>query len=73
MNKDGSLHNFYFLSFEAIRKRFLYTILKLMNTELKKKTKEDYESFKRDRIIVLNRCKDGSYFMVSQIHKKTTL
>ena len=62
MNSDGSLHNFYFLSFEAIRKRFLYTVLNLMNAELKKKSKEDYEAFKKDRSIVLNRCKNGSYF-----------
>ena len=33
-----------------------------MNAELKKKSKEDYEAFKKDRSIVLNRCKNGSYF-----------
>lgn len=62
LRKDGTLGKFYYLAFEAIRKRFLYTILNLMSKELKSISQETYKNFKSDKAIVLKRCQNGSYF-----------
>lgn len=62
MRNDGTLGNFYYLGFEAIRKRYLFTVLNLLQQELKKKNFKTYNSFLKEKSIVLNRCKEGSYF-----------
>lgn len=62
MRNNGTLGNFYYLGFEAIRKRYLFTILNLLQHELKKKNSKTYNSFLKEKSIVLNRCKEGSYF-----------
>ena len=62
MRNDGTLGNFYYLGFEAIRKRFLFTVLNLLQHEIKKKKSKVYNSFLKEKSIVLNRCKEGSYF-----------
>lgn len=62
MREDGTLGNFYYLSFEAIRKRFLYTILNLLQEELKQLDEKTYKLFLKKKAIVLARCKEGSYF-----------
>ena len=62
MRKDGTLGNFYYLGFEAIRKRYLFTVLNLLQHELKKKNSKTYNSFLKEKSIVLDRCKEGSYF-----------
>lgn len=62
MKNDGTLGNFYYLAFEAIRKRFLYTILKLLKQSLKSKNEKIYKKFLKTEKIVLNRCQEGAYF-----------
>ena len=62
MKNDGTLGNFYYLAFEAIRKRFLYTILKLLKESLKSRNEKIYKKFLKTEKIVLNRCQEGAYF-----------
>lgn len=64
MRNNGTLGDFYYLDFEAIRKRYLFTVtvLNLLQHKLKKKNLKTYNSFLKEKSIVLNRCKEGSYF-----------
>lgn len=60
MNKDGELKKYDFISFDFIRKAFLFHTIKEMRKSLKSTI--HYEEFKKDVAYVLNRLKDGAYF-----------
>lgn len=62
MRDDGTLGNFYYLAFEAIRKRFLFTLLTALGKSLKSIDQKLYIDFTKQKKIVLNRCANGSYF-----------
>lgn len=62
MRQDGTLGNFYYLHFEAIRKRFLYTILNLAKKRLKEIDEKSYKKFLGTEKVILNKFKNGSYF-----------
>ena len=62
LRKDGSFGNFYYLSFEAIRKAFLYILVNRLKIAFKQNYPLEYKGLYKTCNRIISTYKNGSYF-----------